>query len=183
MKQRRAEILTAAYDLMGNKGLETVHARTVAKALSINHATVHYYFPTRLDLLVGIADKALEQFQFDRERFLADLTSAADQIEGELALAEAYCKKTSRFAKVLAGLYVASIEHPPLKKKLQALWKEWSSLHVELASKAKIKAASPYKDGELLTSTLFGFALTSHLTDGKFDARGKIDEVFASLFG
>lgn len=183
MKTRRTDILKASYDLMGTKGLESVHARSVAANLGINHATVHYYFPTRLDLLVGIADQALAQFQSDRERFLADLQTPADKLEGELALAEAYCKKNSRFAKVLAGLYVASIEYSDLKKKLQVLWKEWASFQAEIVPKSKLKANSPYNDGELLTATLFGFALAAHLTDGKFDGKSKIDEVFTSMFG
>lgn len=183
MKTRRDDIMKTAYDLMGTKGLESVHARTVASELGINHATVHYYFPTRADLLVGVADFALAQFQSDRARFHEGLTSSADKIEGELALAEAYCKKNSRFAKVLAALYVASVEHTALKKKMLVLWNEWQILNVELTSSAKLKKGTPYADGELLTATLFGFALTSHLTDGSFDARAKIDEVFTSMFG
>ncbi len=167
---------------MGLNGLEAVHARTVAAQLGINHATVHYYFPKRSDLLIGIADFALEQLKSDRERFHAGLTSASDKLEAELALGEAYCKKSSRFAKVLAGLYVASIETPELKKQLKVIWKEWSSVVTELCESSKISKASPYTDGELLTATLFGFALTSQLVESKFDANAKVDAVFASMF-
>lgn len=174
--------MKAAYDLMGIEGLEAVHARTVAANLQINHATVHYYFPKRTDLLVGVAEFALEQFRHDRERFHAGLSTSADILEAELALGEAYCKKTSRFAKVLAGLYVAAIEDASLKKHLKALWAEWASLLNAHTAKAKLKKGSPYSDGELLAATLFGFALASQLTDGKFDAKTKIDGVFAAMF-
>lgn len=182
MKTRRSEILKASYDLMGTEGLEAVHARTVAARLNINHATVHYYFPKRVDLLVGIAEFAVDQLRTDRSKFNEGLTAAADQLEAELALGEAYCKKSSRFAKVLAGLYAASVGEPTLKKSLKILWKEWSDTLVTLSESAKIKKSSPYADGELLAATLFGFALTSHLTDAKFDAKSKIDLVFASMF-
>lgn len=183
MKTRRSEIMKAGYDLMGQKGLESVHARSVAAELGINHATVHYYFPKRIDLLVGVADYALEQFQRDRLKFREGLDTDGDKLEAELALAEAYCKKSSRFAKVLAGLYVAAVEYPELRKRLLVLWKEWSESVTALTAGAKVKKASPYANGELLTATLFGFALTSHLTDGKFDAKSHIDDVFASMFG
>lgn len=183
MKTRRNDICKAAYDIMGTKGLESVHARTVAAELGINHATVHYYFPKRPDLLVGVADFALTQFRFDRERFHEGLTTPSDKIEGELALAEAYCKKNSRFAKVLAGLYVASVEDPTLRKRLQLIWREWHALVSEMAAKAKLKKGTPFADGELLSATLFGFMLTAHMTDGQFDAKTKIDEIFSSMFG
>lgn len=174
--------MKTAYDMMGQEGLESIHARTVAAKLGINHATVHYYFPNRTDLLLGVAEFALEQFAHDRERFHAGLTAPSDKLEAELALGEAYCKKSSRFAKVLAGLYVASIESPEIKKQLKLLWKEWSSLVTELCNTSDVNADSPYTDGELLTATLFGFALASQMVETKFDAKTKIDSVFASMF-
>ena len=183
MKTRRDDICKAAYDIMGTKGLETVHARTVAAELGINHATVHYYFPTRSDLLVGVADFALKQFRFDRERFHEGLTTPSDKLEGELALAEAYCKKNSRFAKVLAGLYVASVEDPALRKRLQTLWSVWHTMVQDVATKSRLKKGTPFADGELLSATLFGFMLVSHMTDGQFDAKTKIDDVFGAMFG
>ncbi len=182
MKARRSEIMKSAYDLMGTEGLEAVHARTVAAQLGINHATVHYYFPKRTDLLVGIAEFATDQLKSDRLRFHEGLSTDAEILEAELALAEAYCKKTSRFAKVLIGLYAASVGDSALKKQLKSLYQEWIATMVALTPKAKVNKNSPYNDGELLAATLFGFAATSHLTDGKFDAKTKIDSVFASMF-
>jgi len=55
MTGRREMIAAKAYEMMGDFGLESVHARTVASELEINHATVHYYFPRRVDLLLGVA--------------------------------------------------------------------------------------------------------------------------------
>ena len=183
MKTRRPDILKAAYDLMGVQGLESLTARNVAAELGINHATVHYYFPHRVDLLAGVAEFALERLKRDRARFLAGAENPADQLEAELALAEAYCRKTSRFAKVLAGLYVASIAETALRKKLSAIWSEWSGLLVELTAKGKLKKDTPYVDGELLCATFFGLALTSHMLDGKFQAKDKVDAIYASMFG
>ena len=139
MKTRRSDIQKAAYDLVGVHGLEALTARSVAQELQINHATVHYYFPHREDLLDGVADFAQEQFRKDRVKFLEGARTASERLESEIALAEAYCKKTSRFAKVLAGLYVASVAIPGLRKKLQVLWKEWA-VGVAEASKGDRKS-------------------------------------------
>lgn len=183
MAARRQDIQKAAYDLVGVMGLEALTARSVAQELQINHATVHYYFPQRIDLLVGVAEFALEQFKSDRAKFQAAAKSPIEKLEAELALAEAYCKKTSRFVKVLAGLYVASTANPGLKKKLQLIWKEWVGVVTDLATASKLKKDSPYKDPEALVATLFGYALASHMLDGKFDAKAKIDRVYESLIG
>jgi len=181
MKARRSEILKTCYDIVGVEGLESLHARTVATKMGMNHATIHYYFPKRQDLLTGVADYALEQFRADRAKFYEGLQTADDRVEGELALAEAYCKKQSRFAKVLIGLYSASVEHADLKKQVLAIYTEWVNSLTPVLSKAKTKKGSPYNDPELLAATLFGFMVTAHLTNNKFDAKAKIDDIFDSL--
>jgi AcrR family transcriptional regulator len=180
VSSRRTEIQRAGYDVMGIQGLEALNARTVAGELQINHATVHYYFPQRIDLLVGIADFALEQFRRDREKLQEGARTNTERFEAELALAEAYCKKTSRFVKVFAGLYVASVAHPELRKKLQLLWKEWVSVAETVTSSAKLRKETPYKNAELLVTTLFGIAMASHMLDGKLGGKALIDEIYES---
>lgn len=183
MKTRRPDILKAAYDLMGIQGLESLTHRNVAAELGINHATVHYYFPHRADLLAGVAEFALEQFNRDRAKFQTGAERSSDKIEAELALAEAYCRKSSRFAKVLAGLYVASIADASLRKKLSAIWSAWASPLVGLNKTSKIRKDSPFGDGELLCATFFGLALANQMLDGKIGAGDKLDTVYKSMLG
>lgn len=183
MKTRRADIQKAAYDIVGLQGLEALTARSVAQELQINHATVHYYFPHRDDLLHAVADFALDQFRRDREKFAEGSKTPNERFEAELELAEAYCKKTSRFVKVLAGLYVAGVANATLRKKLQALWKEWGSVLAEVVKSAKLKKYTPYRDPDLLQTTLFGAAMASHMLEGKYDAKATLDEVYRSALG
>ncbi len=182
VKQRRDQILVAAYGLMGTRGLEAVHARTVAAEVGVNHATVHYYFPRRSDLLNGVAEYALRILQEDRSRFQEGTIDPREKVVAELQLAEAYCKRGSRFVKVLASLYVASIEDPALRKKLKGIWSAWGDVvraHLQLAKPAK---ASPFSDPELLMATLFGIGLSSHLLDGTNLPRERVSRVEESLF-
>lgn len=183
MKTRRADIQKAAYDIVGLQGLEALTARSVAQELQINHATVHYYYPHRDDLLHAVADFALDQFRRDREKFQEGTKTANEKLEAELELAEAYCKKTSRFVKVLAGLYVASVANTTLRKKLQALWKEWNGAILEATKNAKLRKETPFRQAELLQTTLFGAALASHMLEGKYDAKATLDEVYRSALG
>jgi AcrR family transcriptional regulator len=180
---RQDQIRKAAYDLLGTKGLEEVHARTVAKEIGINHATVHYYFPSRQDLLEAVAEFALHQLIRDRLQFQANAKTSRDKLEAELALAEAYCRPTSRFVKVLGGLYAAGVASPVIRKKVAAIWAEWRSLVAEQVAGTRLKNGSPYHDADLLLATLFGLGLASHMLDGKFQAQPRLDLVFESMFG
>lgn len=181
--KREDEIRKAAYDLLGTKGLEEVHARTVAKEVKINHATVHYYFPTREDLLEAVAEYALHQLIRDRLQFQHGAKTSREKLEAELALAEAYCRPTSRFVKVLGGLYAAGVTTPKIRKKVAAIWAEWRSLVAEQVAATRLRAGSPYHDADLLLATLFGLGLASQMLEGKFNAQPRLDLVFESMFG
>ncbi|MBS1724269.1 MAG: TetR/AcrR family transcriptional regulator [Armatimonadetes bacterium] len=183
MKDRRQEILVTAYGLMGTKGLEEVHARTVAAEIGVNHATVHYYFRTRADLIAGVAEYAQQILLEDRGRFQEGASTAREKIENEIALAEAYCRKQSRFVKVLAGLYVASIADASVRKKVKALWASWLELNAAQLKVARTKRESPYNDPELLMATIFGLGLANHMLDGQLNAAAKLEDVTKSLFG
>jgi AcrR family transcriptional regulator len=182
--KREDEIRKAAYDILGTKGLEELHARTVAKAIGINHATVHYYFPTRDDLIIAVAEYALHQLIRDRLQFQHSARTPREKLEAEIALAEAYCRTQSRFIKVLGGLYVAGVASPKVKQKVAAIWAEWRSLVAEQVQSSgnAIAANSPYRDPDLLLSTLFGLGLASHMLDGKFNPQQRLDLVFTSMF-
>lgn len=182
MKETRSSILKAAYDMMGNSGLEEVHARTVAAAIKINHATVHYYFRSREDLLVGVAEYAAAVLDEDRKRFQSGAADAKGKVGAELSLAEAYAKKGSRFAKVLAGLVVASAGSAKLKKKVKDLFSAWASVVQSEMASAKPKKGAVLADPELLMATLFGLALGNLALDGSVDVAAKLDAVYDSLF-
>lgn len=178
---RKTQILRAAFDLMADKGLESVHHRTVAKTLSINHATIHYYFPTRPDLLVGVAEYALEQLRRDRASLGAP-TEARDMVENELALAEAYCKPASRMGNVLLALCAAQRSEPSLTGPTGALVRELLSPAEQGALEAKTRKSSPFGEGKLLPELLLGLVVASHLKGDNTQAEEQFNLLYDSLF-
>lgn len=181
--KREDQIRKAAYDILGTEGLEGLHARTVAKELGINHATVHYYFPHREDLIIAVAEFALHQLIRDRLQFQQGVSDAKEAIEAELALAEAYCRPQSRFVKVVAALYVAGVAIPAVREKIAAIWEEWRAFIAEQVARGGLQAGTPYSDPELLVATFFGLGLTSHMLGDSFDPQPRMDSIFMSMFG
>ncbi len=185
MQDRGRSILRTAYDIVGDRGLESLHARSVAAALNINHATVHYYFRTREDLLSAMADYALERLKADHKRFCSEASEPADVLEGEVALAEAYCQASSRFVRVVAALLTAAVEMPALRPKVQALWGEWRTCLVKSVKGAKgaMVEGTPFSNADLLAATLAGLGFAAQISGGQFDFSGALDTVFGSMFG
>lgn len=172
----------AAFDILGSEGLEALHARSVAAKLDINHATVHYYFKSRSDLLVGAAEFALAQLVRDRA-FLGTPASPREAIENELALTEAYAKPSSKMGRALMGLMAARPEVPELTPLLEEWMKQFETSLAASLPNAKLRKSTPFADAGLLAAALFGILTSAHLKqDGTAATSTQLDAVFASLF-
>lgn len=184
MADRRTELLRAGYDLLGREGLEAFSARALALHLKVNHATIHYYFPTRKDLLCGIAEYAREQLLRDRERFVQEAEQAVEVIESDFSLAEAYCRSTSRLVKVLVALFAASVKEPELRQKVTQVWTAWRDALHDANLNLQVKRKSEFApDAELLVASLLGLGFGAHLRPGEFDPGPRLDALYGWTIG
>jgi AcrR family transcriptional regulator len=73
---RREELALAAYGEIARNGFEGLRTREVAKAVGVNIATLHYYFPSKEDLIRAVIGHAMSRFQTT----LAATGSAANRL-------------------------------------------------------------------------------------------------------
>lgn len=177
MANKREEILQIAYEIVGQSGLEELHARTVASQLGVNHALVHYYFPKRADLVRGLFDHLVKRWKIDREKFFQG--AGEEAIESELALGEAYCRSNSRFMRVLLALLMAAQTDEELRSQLRQWLTEWL---IQMKSAMKgTKMTKRWGSAEALFSFLVGSAVCAHSIGDNFDAQKAYDELFTAL--
>ncbi|MCY0878490.1 MAG: TetR/AcrR family transcriptional regulator [Firmicutes bacterium] len=62
-KTTRAHIVETAYQLCAEQGLRRLRTRSVAERAGVNIATLHYYFPSKRDLLTAVLDWLLTRFR------------------------------------------------------------------------------------------------------------------------
>lgn len=181
----RQAILDASYEILGSGGLENLHARTVAAQLGINHATVHYHFPSRRDLVRALADHLAEKFRSDREKVLGAASTAKVSLEAEVALYEAYCRPQSRFFRVWVSLFVASQVDDEVRAKLREASIQWSQSLSESMARARAEGVglgnSPLADPYLFTSTMLGLGLMAHLFGEQNQNTEQFDRIVADL--
>ena len=60
---RRDELVAAAYREIAENGFEGLRTREVAGKVGVNVATLHYYFPTKEDLIRAVLGYAMSRFQ------------------------------------------------------------------------------------------------------------------------
>ncbi len=64
---RRAQIVETAFGMIAADGLEQFRTRDVAERVGINPATLHHYFPTKEDLILGVGEHLEAAFINARE--------------------------------------------------------------------------------------------------------------------
>lgn len=183
---RRTELLKCAYEIVGQSGIEGLHARAIAQELSLNHATVHYYFPTRVDLLLALADYAEERYLRDREQVMMRADNPIAKLEGEVALFEAYCRPQSRFFRVWTSLFVASQTNDQLRERLRRFSATWSNKFAESKNLAGYATSIPDEaltDPYVFAATMLGLGLMAQLNGNAEMTSDKIDSVVSGMFG
>src|ERR1700727_2792892 len=60
--KRRSALLHAAFDVVAEAGCEGLRTRSVATRAGVNIATLHYYFPSKQDLIEGLAQLLSAKF-------------------------------------------------------------------------------------------------------------------------
>lgn len=110
----REKILKAAVSLLGDCGLRKLAQPQIAKKAKIPQGHITYYFPTRSDLLLAVAERSLYS--------IADIvmkSAGKAAVETDfLPLILPLIKDEVR-TRMLLGLLVESDENPELRKRLR----------------------------------------------------------------
>jgi len=109
MQDRRQDILDAGLAVLGERGFAGLTQPRVAATAGVRQSHLTYYFPTRADLLIGVAHAAID-------RQLAALDAALDGASPKMAPA-AIAKAITRPAnvRVLLSLVLAADEVPEVR--------------------------------------------------------------------
>jgi AcrR family transcriptional regulator len=64
--ERRREVIRATYQTIADKGFEGLRMREIARRAGMDHATLHYYFAGKEDLIHGVLNYIVEELSIGR---------------------------------------------------------------------------------------------------------------------
>jgi AcrR family transcriptional regulator len=74
---RRQLIVEIAFKAVADEGLEGLRTRNIAKLAGINSATLHHYFPTKEDLVAGVALHLEHRLRSEKSQSSEDLAGSS----------------------------------------------------------------------------------------------------------
>lgn len=77
----RSQILDIAQDLIQKTGVNAMSYADISKAVGIRKASIHYYFPTKEDLIADLLDRYNLRFRAVLEQIMANSESSASKLK------------------------------------------------------------------------------------------------------
>jgi AcrR family transcriptional regulator len=131
-RDRKSELVEIAYRLIARHGLEGFRIRQVAAEAGIDNGTLHYHFPSKEALILGVVDYLMEDLQNNRAVCQDAEPTALDELRLEFEDIRWRLHRTPEQFIVLSDLAVRSWRDPVVAKIFRKLDNGWHAQLVAL---------------------------------------------------
>jgi len=124
-RDRKSELVEIAYRVIVQNGLEGFRIRQVAAEAGIDNGTLHYHFPSKEALILGVVDYLMEDLKINRVVWKDAEQTALDELRMEFEdIRLRLCHTPEQFI-VLSDLAVRSWRDPVVAKIFRKLDDGW----------------------------------------------------------
>jgi AcrR family transcriptional regulator len=131
-RDRKSELVEIAYRLIAQNGLEGFRIRQVAAEAGIDNGTLHYHFPSKEALILGVVDYLMEDLENNRAIGKDAEPTALDELRLEFEDIRLRLRRTPEQFIVLSDLAVRSWRDPVVAKIFRKLDDGWHAHLVAL---------------------------------------------------
>jgi AcrR family transcriptional regulator len=140
---RRRLIVDAAFKVVAASGFEGLRTRDIADVVGINSATLHHHFPTKEDLVAGIAEELERRLRSEKTTAVgANAETAAIALQCQFADAAFYRDERPDLLIVYREFVARAPRDPVIDKLVTSLNAGWKSNVVAILKRG-------VKDGSL----------------------------------
>jgi AcrR family transcriptional regulator len=176
-QKRRTQMLEAAAEVIGERGLCDTRIADVAERAGLSAALVVYYFGSKEKLLTEALAYAEDLFYVDAFRELTGIEGATGRLVRliELACPPAGRRETEEYWALWVELWSRSLRNGEAARKREALDRRWRNTIAEVVRQGQrtgeFGPADPERFATYLSALMDGLALQMLLHDSAVDAR------------
>jgi AcrR family transcriptional regulator len=167
-------IVETAFKAIAKDGFEGLRTRDIAKLVGINSATLHHHFPTKEDLIAGVANHLANRFRTEKAQ-RAEGESALEALDRQLKDSIFYYLDRPEMLAVYRELVGRAPRDPAIRKLVQRLRAGWRADILETLRKGR-KDGSFRSDLDveaaagIILSTIWGLAAEIFSSKEDFNA-------------
>ncbi len=122
---QRQALTQVAFRLIAEGGLERFRTREVAKRAGVNIATLHYYFPSKEDLIRSVVDYLSNEFSTRQAPFTGEPGEALGEIHRELTDSLYQLREFPEIFVVLFELFLRALRDPVIHEMTRGMDVGW----------------------------------------------------------
>jgi len=174
------KILDAAIEVVAREKISGTRMHMIAKEANMSQANLHYYFPTKNDIMIALLNSIQEQFSNDRKNFI-DLESktVVENIRGFFEQKKNDILNNKKLDYAQFDYWVQGTVNEEIRAKFQNTFDIWRNGISEVLNKGEFKEGVDEKNKEMLpfiiVSLMLGASMQYLIDESKFELEGYFD--------
>lgn len=174
------KILDAAIEVVAREKISGTRMHMIAKEANMSQANLHYYFPTKNDIMIALLNNIQEQFSNDRKNFIdLDNKTVVENIRGFFEQKKNDILNNKKLDCAQFDYWVQGTVNEEIRAKFQNTFDIWRNGINEVLNKGEFKDGVDEKHREMLpfiiVSLMLGASMQYHIDEGKFELKDYFD--------
>ncbi|MFL0245787.1 TetR/AcrR family transcriptional regulator [Candidatus Clostridium stratigraminis] len=180
-KDIEKKILDATLETIAREKISGTRMHLIADEANMSQSNLHYYFPTKNDLIIALMDDLQKRFSSKRtESIDVKNKSLNENIHGILEEKKYDILNNKKVDYAQFDFWVQGTVNPEIRVKFQKTFEEWRENIKEVLEHNKVPSTIDSKNAEMLpfiiVSLMMGASMQYLIDEGKFD----LDEYFTA---
>lgn len=164
---RPNQLLEAAWQEIATSGFRSVRIADIARRAGVSTGTVHYWFPTKRDILVAAFEHNIELSRRRRAEILGAEPNALGRVRAFIRAYVPDSPLTIDTWRLWIELWNEGLHDPELQAMNQSAYGEWRALFQQLLEEAEsageVRLGEPSALAHLIVAVIDGFAVQTIL--------------------
>ncbi|MBV7274935.1 TetR/AcrR family transcriptional regulator [Clostridium thailandense] len=177
------KILDAARKVVSREKISGTRMRMIAKEANMSQSNLHYYFPTKNDLMIAILDKIQEEFLEDRKNYinLEDKT-IEENVSGFFEQKKNEILHNKEIDCLQFDYWVQGTVNEEVREKFQNTFNLWRNNINRVLNKSEVNESKRTMIPFIMISLMIGASMQYLIDEGKFDLEEYFDIVKKIIF-
>jgi AcrR family transcriptional regulator len=118
---RREQIVAAATAVIGRRGYANTSLKDVAQEAGIAPGLLHYYFPSKEELLLDVVGGLEEALMREWREAVAGIADPLERVTAAVDSAVATCAQEPEFFRLMFELFAVGLDRPAIRVRTQSM--------------------------------------------------------------
>jgi AcrR family transcriptional regulator len=163
---RQEEILEAAAKLFAQHGYADTDTQLLADELGVGKGTLYRYFPSKQDLFLAAADRAMHQLRRQIDERIAGIEDPLDQIADAVRAYLAFCAEHPEFVELLMQerAQFKDRKTPTYFMHREANLERWRAKYRSLIAAGRVRDMPVERITDVMSQLLYGTIFINYFT-------------------